>query len=310
MVDTRRADLIRKLTKRLESVHSAGYFSPAVARAVAEAGIEHPGQAYLAGRAAPMGAVRAAVVTAAFYNFSPEHVRRFVPACWEIASPERIWAARVRGTEAMLAHLFLGEGERDHSELAAAAAQLGRALQPVLAAQLPDGRPLYAAHQEALAAGVQAEDPAVQPFLDLWSVATLLREYRGDGHIAALVVNYLPGLQALALHTATGTSFRPEAARKSRGWSAEQWAQAQESLRARGLLVGAGEEAEPTAAAAGLREQIEAQTDASVAVAFSPLDDEALADAAEAAKDFARVVVRAQAFPAQIFAPGSGMTRG
>ncbi len=304
-----RAKLIRVLTKRVETIHSASYFAPAVDQELAQVGITHPGQAYLTSRAAPMGAVAASVVTATFYNFNPTHVMRFVPDCWEIASPERIWQARLRGVEAMIESYFLGGDETDHSHLGPCAESICQALQPALAAQLPDGRPLYAAHQEALAAGVEAHNPAAQPFLNLWATATLLREYRGDSHIAALVVSDLPGIQALALHVATGTSFRPQAARKSRGWSDEQWQSAQESLRSRGLLTGTGDEALPTDAGYEMREHIEQRTDDAVAVAFAGLAGETLSDLSEAAKDLARVLVGAQAFPAQMFAEGAGMRR-
>jgi len=41
----------------------------------------------------------------------------------------------------------------------------------------------------------------------------LLREYRGDGHIAALVAHGLSGIEALITHIATGTGFNPEVGR-------------------------------------------------------------------------------------------------
>ena len=80
----------------------------------------------------------------------------------------------------------------------------------------PAGRPLYAAHADL-------EWP-VEPHLALWFGLTLLREFRGDGHIAATLSAGLTGLEALVTHTATGTGFTEPAAKATRGWSEEQWA--------------------------------------------------------------------------------------
>ncbi|WP_295690493.1 hypothetical protein [uncultured Brevibacterium sp.] len=309
MVNSQRRDLIRRLSKRVESVHSATYFARPVGEAIAGTGVTHPSAIYFAGRAAPLGRVPASVVAATFYSFNPAYIRRFVPECWDTAAPETVHAARLAGVEQFLAGAFGPEAPGGRSpELPALAQHLVDALDPVLTALLPDGRTLFAAHQEALAPGVQAQDPAVQPFLDLWSAATLLREYRGDGHIGALVTHDLSGLEAIVLHCLTGTSFRPAAARKSRGWSEEEWNAAVESLRERGLVLGAGDEARITDEAAALREEIEQATDASVALSWEALSDERLAELDGQAKDFAKILVAQDAFPQKLFAAGSGLT--
>ena len=43
-----------------------------------------------------------------------------------------------------------------------------------------------------------------EPHLVLWHAQTLLREFRGDGHIAALTVEGLSGAEALVTHGAAG----------------------------------------------------------------------------------------------------------
>ncbi len=91
-----------------------------------------------------------------------------------------------------------------------------------------DGRPLYAAH-----AALTWPDSAHS---QLWHAVTLLREYRGDGHIAALITNELSGLEALVMHTAAGIGFSVEFARRLRDWSSEQWAAGVDRLRHRGLV--------------------------------------------------------------------------
>ena len=76
-----------------------------------------------------------------------------------------------------------------------------------------DGRPRYAGHAEL--------DWPNAPYAQLWHAITLLREYRGDGHIAALVTHGLSGLEALITHIAMGIRLhrrvRPAAARLEPG---------------------------------------------------------------------------------------------
>ena len=95
-------------------------------------------------------------------------------------------------------------------------------------------------------------------YAQLWHAITLLREYRGDGHIAALVTHGLNGIEALITHIATGTGFDPEFGRRLRGWSREQWDAAVIGLKERGLLDDAGQ---LTTAGNDLRSKIEDLTD-------------------------------------------------
>jgi hypothetical protein len=69
----------------------------------------------------------------------------------------------------------------------------------------------------------------------LWHAQTLLREYRGDGHVALLLTEGLDGLGALITHAATG-SIAAEALRTSRAWSEEDWAAGEDRVRAQGWL--------------------------------------------------------------------------
>jgi hypothetical protein len=63
----------------------------------------------------------------------------------------------------------------------------------------------------------------------------LLREFRGDGHVAALVANEIDGCEANVLIAAD--YVMPAAMqRANRGWSEEEWASAEDRLLARGLL--------------------------------------------------------------------------
>src|SRR5205823_11056006 len=95
----------------------------------------------------------------------------------------------------------------------------------------PEGRPLFAGH-----ASLAWPD---QPHLVVWHAITVLREYRGDGHIAAMVAEGVTGCQALVIHGATGDV--PNAVlQSSRAWPDDEWALAADELRTRGWLDESG----------------------------------------------------------------------
>ncbi len=126
-----------------------------------------------------------------------------------------------------------------------------------------DGRPLYAGHAALpWPASVHGQ---------LWHAVTLLREYRGDGHIAALVANELSGIEALISHTAAGIGFSVEFARLLRAWSEEQWQAGVDRLRGRGLIDDAGV---LTAAGSALRSRIEDDTDRLAYAPWRALSDD------------------------------------
>ncbi|GAA3701311.1 hypothetical protein GCM10022204_17640 [Microlunatus aurantiacus] len=140
---------------------------------------------YFAGRAAPLGRPTAEVVDALFYNFAPGEVARHIPKVWHTTTPEAATAARQAGCVAALRRIL---GDRVPTpELARATELLTRAA----TSAPPQGRPMYAA---LLALPVPEETLA-----RLFFAASLLREHRGDGHIAALVVEGIGGLEAHVL---------------------------------------------------------------------------------------------------------------
>jgi hypothetical protein len=111
------------------------------------------------------------------------------------------------------------------------------------------GRPLGAAN-----AALPAPSAA---HLSLWQSLATLREYRGDGHVAALVEASISPCVALVLQSATGRSD-PDALRANRGWSQEEWSIAVDSLRARGWIDSSGAVTEAGRAA---RHKLEDTTD-------------------------------------------------
>ena len=261
------------------------YFAPEAEEELTGVGLRPGRMCYFASRSAPMGPVTAGVTTATFYNFNPALVARNIPRAWTLASIEDILAARRRSADRALRRL-LGDAAVDSPEVAEAA-RLARIAATGLR---PDGRPLYAAHAE-----LPWPD---EPHLALWHAITLLREHRGDGHVAALLVAGLTGLDALVTHTATGRGFTPAAARATRGWSDEEWAAAEDDLRERGLLAGS----QLTRAGVELRESVERETDRRAAEPWRQLGPDGTARLTELGKQLTRAVAAAGAFPAEVFA--------
>jgi hypothetical protein len=248
----RQPALARRFFERFEPVHAVTYFAPEARTALDGLGFRGFWMGYFAARSAPFGVVPAEVVTAAFYNFAPERVARALPAAWDIASPSD--ALRVRVESAVAALRRYGVTDDD----AAAAADLAE--KAARSAPL-DGRPLFAAN-------VALQWPT-EPLARLWHAVTLLREQRGDGHVAALASLGVSGRESNVLHAAAKRV--PQAMiMRSRDYDDEQWARYRGRLTDRGLLDGDGV---LTDAGRELKRRIEDTTDQLALPALEALDD-------------------------------------
>lgn len=275
MVDTATA---RHLYERLEPLHAFIYFSPEASLAYAELGIEGM-DGYFASRAAAMGAVGSEVVVATFFNFQPALVRAALPSVWAIASPEEVLAARQRGADGTLRRV-LGD-LIDHPDLPEVVALARNAAE----ACRPEGRPLFAAH-----AGLAWPD---EPHLALFHAITLLREHRGDGHIAALTLEGLDNGEVLVTHALSGVMSLPEdILRLTRGFSEEEWEAVKERLAARGLVADGALTDEGRA----MRQRIEDRTDAAALAPWEALGDDGCARLLEISAPFGRAVVKSGVF--------------
>src|SRR5688572_12522200 len=157
---------VARAYRGIEPLHSHLYFAPEHDEHFSALGLRPGRMSYFAGRAAPMGAVGAGVVTATFYNFSPSLVAHMVPRMWTLASPEQVIATRWDVARTSLTRL-LGDEALESAEFA----ELAGLLREACDALTPEGRPLYAGHADLAWPN--------DPLLDLWHAATLLREYRG-----------------------------------------------------------------------------------------------------------------------------------
>ncbi|NEB03225.1 hypothetical protein [Streptomyces sp. SID13726] len=255
---------VRQLWHLLEPLHAVLYYAPEAfeeAKALGY-GTRERWPSYFPYRAAPLGAADAERVASAFYSFSPRMVAEHIDPAWAIAEPEAVLAARLRGVDRAYRAIL---GDRvDGPELAEAAALARRAAEAANTA----GRPLAAAN-----AGLEWPEA---PHLQLWQAATILREHRGDGHVAALLVAGLDPVESLVSFAAIGAASVERF--ESRGWSAREWAAARERLTARGLV---DEHGEATGAGRDLRHSVEHRTDQLAAAPWQllgPADTDRLAD--------------------------------
>jgi hypothetical protein len=210
---------------------------------------------YVAGRAAPLGLAPAAVVHAAFYNFAPGEVARHIPYVWGLMTPEQALAGRLRGCVAALRHAF---GELADTPGVVRAGELAERA----AYSAPtEGRVLYA--------GLRALDPPEEPVARLWHAVTLLREHRGDGHIAALVAEGVGGLESHML-LAIDAGMEPERFGRIHHLPQPLLAEVLGGLQDRGLVT-----AEKTFTDEGraTKDRVEARTDALAAPAYDVLTE-------------------------------------
>jgi hypothetical protein len=273
----RQPSLARRFFDRFEPVHAVTYFSPEARTALDGLGFRGFWMGYFAARSAPFGVVSPQVVTAAFYNFTPERVAKSLLSAWEVSSPAD--ALRVREESAVEALRRYGVTDDE----AAAAAELTE--KAARGAPL-DGRPLFAAN-------AALEWPA-DPVARLWQAVTLLREQRGDGHIAVLVALGVSGRESNVLHAAAGR-VPTEMIMRGRDYDEQQWAHYRGLLAGRGLLDGDGA---LTDAGRELKQRIEDNTDQLALSALEALDDDEVERLFQALTPITRKVVAAGDVPA------------
>jgi hypothetical protein len=244
----------RRLWQRLELIHAVTYFSSEPVGALVDAGYRGFWMGYFAGRAAPLGAVGPAVVTALFYNFTQARVARALPDAWGFAPPEAALSARTAGSVAALHRAF---GERHDEAVTVAAPLVRRAAESAP----PAGRALFAANS-----ALPWPDDRLG---DLWHAATLLREHRGDGHVAVLTAAGITGREANVLHSAADGAPR-EFMSVGRDYDDNEWAAIVDGLAARRLLTSGGELTDEGAA---FKAELELRTDRIALSAYDVLGD-------------------------------------
>lgn len=272
--------LAERCWRVLDTVHVPVYFAPEPSAGYGALGIR-PRAGYFVSRSAAMGAVSPEVTVATFYVFEPGLVRHVMAGCWGTTTPEQILQARLDGIGAALRRA-LGDAADDPA--VAEAAELARA---ACAGLTPYGRPLYAAHA--------ALDWPTDPLLALWHAATLIREHRGDAHMATLMLAGVDPVEALAADAAV--TGRREFLTTTRGWSEQDWARAEDGMRTKGWL---GSDGGLTEAGTAWRDDLEERTRAAVLPAWEAFGEQGAARLYALTRPLARAVAASGLLPAML----------
>lgn len=243
----------RRLHRLVEPIHLVTYVSDEPTDALIALGLRNYWDGYFAGRAAPLGRVPAEVVHAVFYNFADGEVARHIPRVWDATTPAEALVAREQGSVAALRRILGGLAD---------APSLARASQFAIRAARSaptQGRVLFAA--------LRALPVPEEPVARLWHAATLLREHRGDGHIASLVTEGLDGTESHVLH-ALSEGTPAEKFRRVHHLPRAQLAAVVDRMRARGLIEASGWLSE---AGRATKERVESHTDHLAAAAYNTL---------------------------------------
>ena len=254
----------RRLGAVLEPVAAQVYFAPECHKGYAGLGFDDSsrevngvampdGPAYFTSRGSILGQVPGDVVAAAFGVFNPEVVVPSVELGWSRTDAETIGSARTEGATEQLRRVLGDEpdGLDRVNEL------LARGVEPLR----PEGRSLYA--------GLQALGVPDDPLAAMWRRCDMLREFRGDSHIASWVS---AGLDATEIGLLTelywGLPLRSYS--RTRAWTNEQFDAATERLEERGLIA----DGAFTPAGREVREDIEVHTDAQMRPTLDALGDD------------------------------------
>ncbi len=245
----------RRMFDLLEPICLVTFFADECNEELAALGHRTYWDGYFASRAAPLGRVPAEVVHAAFYSFADGEVARHVPSAWETIAPEASVAARERGSARSLRRI-LGDDLAQSPGLVRAADLTTKAAQSASTA----GRVMYA--------GMRTLAVPSEPVARLWHGATMLREHRGDGHVAALVGARVGGTEAHALWAAAHGIYPPESFGRIHHLPKAKLDTVMAGLRQRDLIDAGGR---LTDAGRVITQRIEAVTDELAAAPYEAL---------------------------------------
>ena len=235
---------VRRLRDAIEPIATICYWSEPAYDAYAALGLDFL-QGYVWSRGCVLGEPDGSVVAAAFGVFEPGLIGQLYDAARATAGLADIRAARETGAVTAL-RTVLGAPEQ--------VAEVTGALRRAAEAADTAGRPLFA--------GLAGLPWPADELGQLWHACAMLRELRGDSHLAACVAAGLTGLEANIL-TELQVGWPLHSYTATRGWPPEAMNLATVSLRERGLI---GDDA-LTGAGASLRADIEEATDRQLAPA-------------------------------------------
>lgn len=244
----------RQMFDLLEPICLVTYLEHEVNEEYAALGHRTYWDGYFAARAAGLGRVSAEVVDAAFYSFAPGEVARHIPSAWETASPAASFAAQQRGSVASLRRILGAQADAPH---------VARAADLTLKAAF--GAPVAG---RVMCAGMRTHPVPDEPLTRLWHAATILREHRGDGHVAALVGARIGGTEAHILSALDMGIYPAESFGRVHHLPERRLTAVMDGLRERGLIDAEGRF---TDAGRAVKQRIEELTDAAAAAPYESL---------------------------------------
>jgi hypothetical protein len=237
---------------------------------------------YIGGRGAFLGEPSGAVVAAAFAWFEPGLIISSWQAARSAVTHDRLVQARDESTVASLREVLAGEDPAEVANLladaAAAADGMGR---PLFSGLRADGRPHDAVHL-------------------LWWASGLVREHRGDSHVAAAAA---AGLDAVEMNILTElwTGMPLLSFTATRGWSPAAMQQALGQLESRGWV----RDGELTGEGRTARRTIELRTDDQEQSITAALGDR-LDEVCGFLNHWGQLCIEAGAFPPDILKRATG----
>jgi hypothetical protein len=270
------SSIARRMFELVEPIGVIAYSADEPNAAMFALGFTNYWDTYFAGRAAPLGLVPAEVVDALFYSFAPGEVARHIPNVWRTTTPELAIAARQLGCMRALRHIL---GDRVDTPVFARAAEL---LTKAATSAPVEGRPMYAALRT-----IPIPDDVVT---QLFHAASLLREHRGDGHIAALMVEGVGGLEAHVL-LALAMDMPAEKFGRTHHLPAAQLGAVINGMRERGLIMHDGWLSEQGRA---VKQRVESLTDHLAAKPYESLEPGELDELMDTLEPLATLLLAAQ----------------
>ena len=271
----------RRLRDACEPVAMHAVWSRTTNERLAQLGLDFL-TSYVGGRGACLGEPAGAVVAAAFAWFEPGLVTTLWDAARAAVRLDRLVQARDESTVASLREILADEDPGEVASLLADAAQAADGMgRPLFSGRRADGRPQDAVHC-------------------LWWACGLVREHRGDSHVAVAAAD---GLDAIEMNILTelwiGMPLLSYTA--TRGWTPDAMQRAVARLESRGWVRDGG----LTDSGLSARLSIEQRTDAQEQPIVAAIGDR-LEEVCSRLNHWGQLCIEAGAFPPDILKRAAG----
>ena len=271
----------RRLRDACEPVATHAVWNRTTNERLAQLGLDFL-TSYVGGRGAYLGDPTGAVVAAAFAWFEPGLVTTLWEAARSAVAHDRLVVARDESTIASLRDILAGDDPGEVADLLTDAAEPADGM----------GRPLFS--------GRRADGRPADPVHRLWWACGLIREHRGDSHVAAVAA---AGLTAVEMNVLTELWIGMPllSYTSTRGWPPEQMQRAVDGLENRGWVRDGALTGKGRARRLIIEERTDAQEQAIVAALGDRLDE-----ICDRLNDWGQRCIDAGAFPPDILKRAAG----